>query len=69
MSEWISVKEKLPKPYQYVLCFCEKGVHHLDRYIICCVTENDEWNDVDYYDVSHISHWMPLPEPPKEKLK
>lgn len=64
MSEWISVNDSLPAPHNYVLCYCE-GAHILDIYIICSIGEDGEWSDVDYYDVSKVSHWMPLPEPPK----
>jgi hypothetical protein len=62
---WISDKDSLPATGVYVLTYCEDGVDYLDRYIICCIAEDGKWCDVDYYDVSHISHWMPLPEPPK----
>ena len=80
MSEWISVKGRLPERRKWVL-------------LACTDTENDEWTDprifVGYrarhatenplegeYECAYgdgyvpsgieITHWMPLPKPPKE---
>ena len=64
-QEWISVKDALPEDEQTVLtidtgremqvCFYEtaqKGVFQLFHGLVS---------------VYNITHWMPLPEPPKEK--
>lgn len=71
---WISVKDRLPQMSQdklvkgykqiQVLAYCDKGM-------VCA------WFQIDtekFYDVSgwlgteiyNVTHWMPLPEPPKE---
>lgn len=58
MSEWISVKDGLPKYNDRVIFFngeyVEFGVYHRDF--------------TDFEDCIHdeVTHWMPLPEPPKE---
>ena len=61
MSEqkWISVKDKLPEPYQYVLAYYSGGrirismVFHVGRFCLQGV-------------YGEVTHWMPLPAPPKE---
>ena len=63
MSEWISVKDRLPDEFEWVLA-CDK-----DR----CVGEamftriGERW-DGPYgeYQLHGVTHWMPMPEPPKE---
>lgn len=79
-SEWISVSDRLPDPYIFVLV-CENS----GRYgSICPISiarwEGDEWNglgnDSDetnafysdlFWDIEwkQITNWMPLPEAPK----
>ena len=68
MSEWISVKDRLPKPDESImLCAFGKsvgegtyqghdGYHNVWKMYAVCGTY---WDD-------EITHWMPLPEPPKE---
>ena len=59
---WIPVTERLPEKRKWVLCTCRSNIVDVLRY------ENAEW----YHDPTHIymfefvTHWMPLPTPPKE---
>ena len=69
MSEWISVKEKLPDHLQIVLAInlndtmavvrCDHHVNgsKLIDYVFM-------WPDL-RFQFMNITHWMPLPEPPK----
>lgn len=60
-TTWISVKERLPEEGERVLFFCddvdigyffkERGWHFLDG--------------GDWFEINEVTHWMPLPEPPK----
>lgn len=64
MSEWIPVTERLPENGKYVLCFCRAN--------IICVLRRDkdgDWyeNPAHVYMSSFVTHWMPIPEPPKEE--
>ena len=72
MSGWISVKNRLPKKYQYVLAASPNG-----DMVVACVFDYDEdvvfWKaqvdmglecDMDFDPVC----WMPLPELPKEEI-
>lgn len=82
MTEWISVKDRLPKKNGKYLCFKVNNVlpggyvriyffannlKKVDKYDFYDANRNG-WYDYDsewgYYEVSNITHWMPLPEPP-----
>ena len=61
MSEWISVKDRLPGKHGWFLTFGpqrKRSVVHFDD-------EDKVWADEDDYDIA-VTHWMPLPEPPGE---
>lgn len=64
--EWISVKDRLPEPgIRKVLVFVPHehgGIIDMARYL----GENG-WDFVSWkiFD-SGVTHWLPLPEPPKE---
>ena len=64
MQEWISVDDRLPEPWKRVLIysrydFCESALY-IGAPGIWRVTWNHEMLDAD-----SVTHWMPLPEPPK----
>jgi len=65
MSEWISVEDRLPKRASWsgdrVLVYTEEGYIHTGLYE---GQAHDEWMD-EFNDSGLITHWMPLPEPPK----
>lgn len=60
VPRWISVEEQLPEPGTVVLVFAPKysrwSIRHAEYSINC------RWNAVRG---EHITHWMPLPEPPE----
>lgn len=58
-NEWISVKDRLPETRKRVLVFIKKPANYTsidtDRIV------DDRWVRWGRY----VTHWMPLPEPPK----
>ena len=64
-SKWIPVSERLPEAHRLVLCRWTRGVgasYGFARYN----------HDINVWYVSNegmpnVTHWMPLPEPPKEE--
>ena len=62
-SEWISVKERLPKDFDQALVY--DGDEHYPIGI-CHKGESGIWHSDMAYGMGTITHWMPLPEPPEE---
>lgn len=60
---WISVKERLPEKYVPVLVYSPTGIM-VDSYI-------GVYDGKDYFGMNtyHVTHWIPLPAPPKEENK
>ena len=62
--EWISVKDRLPEKEDDVLAYEFRGdvsIAYISGY---------EWRNLEsgyVMDASYVTHWMPLPEPPKEQ--
>ena len=70
--EWISVKDRLPRKKQEVIIFAP-SINNKDEtiYAVCLY-----WNEFLQYDLEVdkycqptvcVTHWQPLPEPPKDK--
>lgn len=59
MPCWIPVTERLPEDRKTVLATVNEVV---------CVAfyGNYTWREVETYSIFYPTHWMPLPEPPKE---
>ena len=67
MSAWISVKEKLPEKDGLVLVFAKSEDPR--KPLICQAwfnPSNSNWSLLPEIWVDAITHWMYLPEPPKE---
>ena len=65
-QRWISVSERLPKDGEDVLVYWNNGREHR---IIPTNYDDGVWFDCIFDNVmddKNITHWMPLPEPPKE---
>ena len=77
---WISVEDRLPSreglepdEVEYVLVseqyFAAITGEKLGSYVSICGFGHDGWSKVDnfgYVRTENITHWMPLPDPPKE---
>lgn len=65
MSEWISVKERLPEPGK-VLITDGKSVHMTNGAWLYRTPDGETRAPSNYGAGITVTHWMPLPEPPKE---
>ena len=63
--QWISVKERFPEIGQRVLVYDKNGVQGGWDIDIEKRVEGDFWSEGGIH--SGITHWMPLPEAPKEE--
>lgn len=67
IQKWIPVTERLPKEDTDVLCY--RGNHIGDLMDVYTYKGDDEWDDTygnrQYTEDEGITHWMPLPQPPK----
>ena len=71
VQEWISVKDRLPEEGEYVLCVL-KGFNYGGKIQVCKFVPADKFKDKPYFEhfrngFPSVTHWMPLPEPPKEE--
>ena len=63
-SEWISVKDRLPETDDKVLCCEASGEMYVGMYL---KTRRVAGWITPYSGDRPITHWMPIPEPPKMK--
>lgn len=82
MAEWISVKDRLPDEGKYLVCKDVHGnkiidicaytnnLEAIDKYDFQGQNRGG-WYGYDsecgYFERRNVTHWMPLPEPPKEE--
>jgi len=76
MSEWISVKNKLPEDWDRVL-ICDINDETEDyktgvteaTFVPCgkgCCEPRFESKGLEYIDHTNVTHWMYMPKPPKD---
>lgn len=75
---WISVKERLPEVGEPVIVFCAKpsALGFSEEIFVAMLTElrslipgyenTHFWEAASLERGTNVTHWMPLPEPPKE---
>ena len=59
VCEWINVKDRLPEIGKLALVYGSCGAMTVARHVT-----GNEWGVSGIF--SRVTHWMPLPEPPKE---
>lgn len=79
MNTWISVKERLPEKNGEYLAYYHNGLLEMRIGVVdyqwvddkfareACPKEGGYPHWYDYADETIVTHWMPLPEPPKEE--
>lgn len=67
MMDWISIKDRLPNPGERVLAYAidDDKLPYLDCNYFEAAHYSGQWyENVDSCCI-HVTHWMPLPEPPR----
>ena len=62
-GKWISVKDRLPKPYTALMFFGKfSPMIGYSSYVGCY--DGKKWHS-DVRETKNVTHWMPLPKPPE----
>lgn len=67
--EWIDVNERLPRHHKSVLMFDSDTDMMVGYYDSKIQLWQGEYNEYVYDKATKVTHWMPLPEPPKNDFK
>ena len=67
-GQWVSVKDRLPEEQKEVLIYLPEydSVETAALFEIPSLNLKEWAQKEDAYMLNEVSHWMPLPEPPKE---
>lgn len=67
-AAWVSVRDRLPEKGEYVLVYA--NAKYIDSEKVC-IDKLEDGEKTAVWMHTHgwfeVTHWMPLPEPPKEK--
>ena len=64
VQEWISVEDRLPEPWKQVLIYSRYDFCESAFYIGVPGKWRVTWNH-EMLDADSVTHWMPMPQPPK----
>ena len=68
VQEWISVKDRLPEAGEYVVCIAKRNPFSRFMPMVARIEKNGWVNPITEQYISEVTHWIPLPEPPKEVI-
>lgn len=66
VQEWVSVDDALPEVGGYVVCIAKRNPFSRFMPMVARIEKNGWVNPITEQYISEVTHWMPLPEPPKE---
>ena len=65
VQEWISVNDRLPENGGYVVCIAKRNPFSRFMPMVARIKKNGWANPITEQYISEVTHWMPLPQPPK----
>ena len=65
VQEWISVDDELPEAGGYVVCIAKRNPFSRFMPMVARMEKNGWVNPITDQYISEVTHWMPLPQPPK----
>ena len=65
MQEWISVEDRLPEAGGYVVCIAKRNPFSRFMPMVARIEKNGWVNPITEQYISEVTHWMPMPNPPK----
>ena len=69
VQEWISVKDRLPDAGGYVVCIAKRNPFSRFMPMVARIEKNGWVNPITEQYISEVTHWMPIPQPPKGAYK
>ena len=65
VQEWISVYDELPEVGGYVVCIAARNPFSRLMPMVARIEKNGWVNPMTEQYISEVTHWMPMPNPPK----
>ena len=65
VQEWIPVDDRLPEVGGYVVCIAKRNPFSRFMPMVARIEKNGWVNPITEQYISKITHWMPIPVPPK----
>ena len=65
VQEWIPVKDRLPESGGYVVCIAKRNPFSRFMPMVARIDKNGWVNPITEQYISEVTHWMPIPQPPK----
>ena len=65
VQEWISVKDRLPEAGGYVVCIAKRNPFSRFMPMVARIEKNGWVNPITEQYISEVTHWIPMPQPPK----
>lgn len=65
IQDWISVDDELPEVGGYVVCIAKRNPFSRFMPMVARIEKNGWVNPITEQYISEVTHWMPIPQPPK----
>ena len=65
VQEWIPVKDRLPEDGEYVVCIAKRNPFSRFMPMVARIEKNGWANPITEQYISEVTHWIPMPQPPK----
>ena len=65
VQEWISVDDRFPDAGCYVVCIAKRNPFSRFMPMVARIEKNGWVNPITEQYISEVTHWMPMPVPPK----
>ena len=66
VQKWIPVEDRLPEAGGYVVCIAKRNPFSRFMPMVARIEKNGWVNPMTEQYISEVTHWMPMPELPKE---
>ena len=65
VQDWISVKDMMPEAGGYVVCIAKRNPFSRFMPMVARIEKNGWVNPITEQYISEVTHWIPMPAPPK----